>query len=134
MLQTQKCHLAVVTDEYGGTVGIVTMEDILEELVGEIWDEHDEIIEEFTKLDDGSYKIVCSADIDKMLELFGLTGDIDQSTLSGWVIEQLGTIPREGDTFTYEDLSVTVSKTDNRRVIEIIVVKHNIAEVRLNED
>lgn len=129
ILQTTKCHLAVVTDEYGGTVGIVTMEDILEELVGEIWDEHDEIIEEFTRLEDGTYKIVCSAAIDEMLEFFELTGDVDSSTVSGWVIEQLGAIPKEDDTFTYENLFVTVSKTDNRRAIEIIVARQEITDL-----
>lgn len=134
MLQTTKCHLAVVTDEYGGTVGIVTMEDILEELVGEIWDEHDEIIEEFTPLEDGTYKIVCSAAIDEMLGYFELTGDVVSSTVSGWVIGQLGAIPKEGDTFTYENLFVTVSKTDNRRAIEIIVARQEITDLQTNND
>lgn len=130
ILQTQKCHLAVVTDEYGGTVGIITMEDILEELVGEIWDEHDEVIKEFTALDDGTYKIACGAAIDEMLEFFELTGEVDSSTVSGWVIEQLGAVPKEGDSFTYENLFVTVSKTDNRRAIEIIVAKHDVGETQ----
>jgi len=122
-LQIQKCHLAVVTDEYGGTVGIVTMEDILEELVGEIWDEHDEILENVTQLADGSHKITCSAGIDELLELFELNDDIAAPTVSGWVLEQLGAIPKEGDTFVYEGLFVTVSKADSRRAIEIIVAK-----------
>lgn len=120
-LQAQKCHLAVVTDEFGGTVGIVTMEDILEELVGEIWDEHDEIIQQFVKLESGDYRISCSADIDEMLRFFHLTGEADSSTVSGWVIEQLGRIPKEGDTFSYENLFVTVTRLDNRRVMEITV-------------
>ncbi len=127
-LQTEKCHLAVVTDEYGGTVGMVTMEDILEELVGEIWDEHDEIIQEFTPLEDGTYKIVCSAPIDEMLSFFDLTGEVDSTTVSGWVVEQLGAIPKVGDSFTYEALFVTVTKTDHRRVLEIVVAKEKDAD------
>lgn len=124
-LQSEKCHLAVVTDEYGGTAGIVTMEDILEELVGEIWDEHDEITEEITDLGDGSYKIACGTEISKMLELFSLDGDAESLTVGGWVMEQLGTIPKEGDTFDYKDLSVKITKTDHRRAVEIVVTKHN---------
>lgn len=121
LLQKTKSHIAVVTDEYGGTLGIVTMEDILEELVGEIWDEHDEVIEEFTKLDDGTYKIICSADLDEMFEYFDLEGETDSFTVSGWVMEQLGKIPDEGDSFVYDNLEVTVTQTDNQRVLEINV-------------
>ncbi len=120
-LQQEKSHIAVVTDEYGGTLGIVTMEDILEELVGEIWDEHDEVIEEFTKLDDGSYRIICSADLDEMFELFEIEGESDSNTVSGWVMDELGKIPDEGDEFDYENLHVTVTETDNQRVIAINV-------------
>ena len=120
-LQQEKSHIAVVMDEYGGTLGIVTMEDILEELVGEIWDEHDEVIEEFTKLDDGSYKIICSADLDEMFELFEIEGESDSNTVSGWVMDELGKIPEEGDEFDYGNLHVTVTETDNQRVIAINV-------------
>jgi len=119
--QKSKNHLAVVTDEYGGTLGIVTMEDILEELVGEIWDEHDEITEDFLKLDDGTYRIACGADVDELFEFFALTGEAESSTVSGWIMEQLGKIPDEGDSFDYENLTITVSKTDQRRVVECIV-------------
>ncbi len=121
LLQKNKSHLAVVTDEYGGTIGIVTMEDILEELVGEIWDEHDEIIEEFVRLADGTYKIICNTDIEKMFDYFNLTGKTDSSTVGGWIMDMLGKIPEEGDTFGFENLTVTVNKTDHRRVIECII-------------
>lgn len=125
LLQKTKSHIAVVTDEYGGTLGIVTMEDILEELVGEIWDEHDEVIEEFTKVDDDTYKIKCSADLDEMLELFELDEETesDSITVSGWVMEQIGRVPVEGDEFVYENLEVKVTSTDNQRVLEITVHK-----------
>ncbi len=124
LLQKTKSHMAVVTDEYGGTMGIVTMEDILEELVGEIWDEHDEVIEEFTKTGENEYKVVCSADLDDMFEYFGLTGEYDSTTVSGWVLEQLERIPSEGDSFDYENLTVTVTSTDSQRVLEIKVTVH----------
>lgn len=122
LLQTTKSHMAVITDEYGGTVGIVTLEDILEELVGEIWDEHDEIIEEFIQIKDNEYKISCSANIDKMFHLFNINKDYQSNTVSGFVIEELGKIPNEGDSFIYEGLKITVTKTDFRRVIEIHVL------------
>jgi len=121
ILQTRKAHMAVVVDEYGGTVGIVTMEDILEELVGEIWDEHDEIIETFQKQEDGSYLIACSANLDDMYDLFELKGLCDAATVSGWVLEQVGRVPEEGDRFQAEGLDVTVTQVDHRRVLEIRV-------------
>jgi len=121
ILQTRKAHMAVVVDEYGGTVGIVTLEDILEELVGEIWDEHDEIIETFRKQEDGSYLISCSANLDDMYDLFELKGLCDAATVSGWVLEQVGRVPEEGDHFQAEGLDVTVTQVDHRRVLEIRV-------------
>lgn len=122
LLQSSKNHMAVVTDEYGGTLGIVTMEDILEELVGEIWDEHDEIVEEFTLLEDGSYKIVCNTDVDKLFEMFDIESETESSTVSGWIMEQLGKIPEEGDSFNYDNLTVTVHKTDRNRALESIIL------------
>jgi CBS domain containing-hemolysin-like protein len=97
------------------------MEDILEELVGEIWDETDEIIDEFVAIGNGRYKIVCSADVDEMFDYFDLTGEVDSSTVSGWIMDMLGKIPEEGDTFVYENLTVTVSKAEHRRVLECII-------------
>lgn len=121
-LQHHKTHMAVVVDEYGGTMGIVTLEDILEELVGEIWDEHDEVVEEFKKQEDGSYLISCSANLDDLFDRFSIRADdIDSASISGWVLEQLGRLPAEGDSFVYEDLHVTVTKLDHRRILEIRV-------------
>ena len=113
--------MAVVVDEYGGTEGIVTLEDILEELVGEIWDEHDQVVESFRKQPDGSYLIDCTADLDDMYDLFKIKGSCEASTVSGWVLEQIDRIPRVGDQFTAEGLDVTVTAVDNRRVMEIRV-------------
>ena len=119
ILQKNKAHMAVVVDEYGGTEGIATLEDILEELVGEIWDEHDEVIETFQKQADGSYIIACSAALDDMYDLFQLRGECDAATVSGWVLEQAGRVPEPGDHFQAEGLDVTVTKVEHRRVLEI---------------
>ena len=122
ILQRKKAHMVVVVDEYGGTEGLCTLEDIVEELVGEIWDEHDEIIEDFKKQPDGSYLIACHAALDDLYEMFSLTGECEANTVSGWVLEQVGRIPEEGDRFHADGLDVTVTKVDHRRVLEIKVV------------
>ena len=121
ILQKNKAHMAVVVDEYGGTEGLVTLEDIVEELVGEIWDEHDEVIEEFKKQEDDSYLISCSADLTDLFDLFKIKGECDSNTISGWVMEQIGRVPEEGDRFVSDGLDVTVTKVDHRRVLEIRV-------------
>ena len=122
ILQKAKAHMVIVVDEYGGTEGLCTMEDIVEELVGEIWDEHDEVIEEFKKQPDGSYLISCNANLTDLCDLFSIKGESDSTTVSGWVMEEVGRVPEEGDHFVYENLDVTVTKVDHRRVLEIRVV------------
>ncbi|NLO49197.1 MAG: HlyC/CorC family transporter [Clostridiales bacterium] len=120
-LQKTKSHLAVIADEFGGTMGIVTLEDVLEELVGEIWDEQDEVIEEFVQLSENEYRVLCTADLNDMFEHFGIEEETDISKVSGWVIRELDRIPRVGDSFTYGKLNVTVTKCDQRRALEIVV-------------
>ena len=122
ILQKEKAHMVIVVDEYGGTEGLVTLEDIVEELVGEIWDEHDEVIEEFRKQPDGSYLISCSADLTDLFDLFAIKGECDSNTISGWVMERIGKVPEEGDHFVSDGLDVTVTRVDHRRVLEIRVV------------
>ncbi len=123
ILQSKKSHMAIILDEFGGTVGIVTLEDILEELVGEIWDEHDTVVEPFVKIRDGKYKVRCTADLDDMFDLFDLDEESDCSNVGAWVVEEFGRIPRVGDEFNYKNLEVVVSKRDPRRVTEVIVTK-----------
>ena len=114
-------HFAVVVDEYGGTEGIVTLEDILEELVGEIWDEHDEAAEAFRCQSDGSWLIAGSAGIDDLFEKLGLKEDdeIDSNTVSGLVQEKTGRLPKVGDRFSLGNYEGTVTRASHRRVTEI---------------
>ena len=123
LLQKQKSHIAVVLDEYGGTQGIVTMEDILEELVGEIWDEHDEVVEDFKQDGDNAWICDCSAKLDDFREFFGMELEAASVSLGGWVMEQLGKIAQVGDSFTYQELTITVTETDHPRVNQIRVEK-----------
>ena len=124
-LQRQKTHMAIVVDAYGGTMGIITMEDILEELVGEIWDEHDEVgEEEIRQQEDGSYLAAASAGLDDVFELFDLReDDCEASTISAWVMDELERVPEEGDVFQYENVKVTVTKMQKMRVMEIHLEK-----------
>ena len=121
ILQHSKTHMAIVLDEFGGTVGIATLEDILEELVGEIWDEHDDEQEDFKQQSDGSFLISCNANLDKMLELLEINEEYEVSTVNGWVMHELGKVPEEGDTFQIGQWTVTVTKVEYRRAIEIRV-------------
>jgi len=119
-LQKKKVHICVVLDEYGGTLGMVTLEDILEELVGEIWDEHDEEINYFKSLGDNSYIVDCNAPLTDFFEYFNYNNEeeqFDASTLSGWIIELLGEIPRVSTTLKYKSLEIEVLKSTVKRVL-----------------
>ncbi len=125
ILQRKKSHLAVVTDEYGGTVGVVSLEDIIEELVGEIWDEHDLVKEDFCRLSANRYKVSGNASVDKMFEVFELKEDekIESTTVSGWISEVLGRIPEQGENFVYEGITIIVTKAEQNRVVEVMITK-----------
>ena len=127
LLRTNKSHIAIVIDEYGGTLGIVTMEDILEELVGEIWDEHDEIEEPFQQLSEDTYMVDGSVTLDDFCDMFDIRTDSDSVSLGGWIMDQMERIPDQGDSFDYENLTITVSKTDDHRV-EAVTVTVNTKE------
>ena len=120
-LQKTKSHLAAVVDEYGGIEGIVTMEDVIEELVGEIWDEHDEVVEEIKEIGESEYRVLCSCSLDDMFEKFGIEEEPDISTVGGWVIDEMKRLPKTGDEFDFMNLHVTISKCDSRHVLEITV-------------
>ena len=133
ILQKNKSHIAVVVDEFGGTHGIVTMEDILEELVGEIWDEHDEVVEFLKEVSDKVYEVDCSMDFDDFCVEFDIECETDSVSVGGWVMEQLGKIPEQEETFSYENLDVSILETDSNRVIKIKVVENEKVEV-VDED
>ncbi len=123
-LQVNKTHIAIIVDEYGGTAGLVTMEDIIEELVGDIYDEHDEVeSQEITQLQDGSYRVLCSTNVEKMFDYFDEEVELDATTVNGWVVLQLDKLPKAGDTFVYEAgnklFEGRVISADERKAIEI---------------
>ena len=122
-LQQAKTHVAVVVDEYGGTCGIVTMEDILEELVGEIWDEHDEEEVFLRKLAPDTWLVDAGMDFDDFAAFFHLKTDSEMVSVSGWVMEQFGRVPEAGDSFTFDDLAVRVTRVENHRIEEIQVTR-----------
>ena len=127
-LQKAKTHVAVVVDEYGGTCGIVTMEDILEELVGEIWDEHDEIEVFIRKTGANTFLVDAGMDFDEFAAYFQLKTDSEMTSVSGWVMEQFGRVPESGERITAGPLDVLVTKVDNHRIEEIQVTQTAPAE------
>ena len=123
-LQKTKSHMAIVVDEFGGTEGLVTMEDIIEELVGDIWDEHDVVIDYFNQIDDHTYVINCSADLHDLFEEFDL-GDSDEfesASVGGWAMELLGKIPSVGDTFDFKGWHITVTKATSHHATQLTMV------------
>ncbi len=126
-LQAMKTHIAIIVDEYGGTEGLVTMEDIIEELVGEIYDEHDVVMSrEVTELQNGSYRVMCNANLDKVFDFFGIEEELEEvNTVNGWVVIALDRLPKKGDVFSYESgnkvLNCKVTKATPRKALEINV-------------
>ena len=129
-LQEKQLHMAIVTDEYGSTAGIVTLEDILEEIVGDIWDEHDEIIEEIKEIADGEYEVSGMTNIEKLFDELDVPYDdeLDATTANGWAMAVLEKIPEEGDSFEHSGLKVDVLKMDGRRIETLHIVDERPSE------
>ena len=137
-LQAMKAHIAIIVDEYGGTEGLVTMEDIIEELVGDIYDEHDAIMsQEVTLLQNGSYRVMCNANIAKIFDFFGIDKELDVNTVNGWVVLELDKLPEKGDNFEAiygnKHVKVRVTKATQRRALEINLVIDEIEEEKMKE-
>ena len=127
-LQQKKLHFAVIVDEFGSMFGIVTLEDILEELVGEIWDEHDEIVHEIEQLSEHEYMVSGKANVEKLFDTLDKKMEVEVLTVNGWIMEMLGKIPAEGDFFESQGLEVKVEKMAGKRVEKVhIVCKEEIA-------
>lgn len=125
IFQHARCHMAVVVDEFGGTVGIITMEDILEELVGEIWDENDEIISEIERCDDGGYLVAGVASLSKVFEMMEIEEDEETEavTISGWLTERMGKIPAVGEGIECGGYRISVSEATPKRVVGVKIMK-----------
>jgi len=125
-LKSKKMHLAVVTDDYGGTMGIVTMEDVLEQLVGDIWDESDEVVDDLVKTGDDTYLVSGDMNVFSLLEDLEIDDrdfDSDYNTVGGWAMEMLGHIPQPGEQYAYRNLTVTVMVVEEQRIISLRVQK-----------
>ncbi len=127
VMKKRQCHMVIVTDEYGGTMGCLTMEDVLEQLVGDIWDESDEIVDEFVQTGEDTYEAdgdMRIYDFFEELDIDDRDFDDDNATLGGWAIEMLGDYPKAGDSFDYKNLTITVKKLQNLRVMRLAVQVH----------
>ncbi|MBE6588960.1 MAG: HlyC/CorC family transporter, partial [Ruminococcaceae bacterium] len=133
-MQKNKTHIAVILDEYGGTLGIVTMEDILEELVGEIWDEHDEVEEDFEELGEDRYLVDCSVNLDEFAEKFDMEIESESGTLSGFVMEKFGGVPEEGEVYSDENMTITVQEKDVQRITKVEVEIHHPEDEEEDEE
>ena len=133
-LQEKQLHMAIVTDEFGSTAGIVTLEDILEEIVGEIWDEHDEIIEEIKEIGEKEYIVSGRTNVENLFSELDLDREIESVTVGGWAMEALGKIPEVGDSFEEFGIAATVTEMDGRRVESVHIVDKRKDESDDDED
>lgn len=129
VLQNNKSHMALIADEYGGTMGIITLEDILEELVGEIWDEHDKVVNNIEKIGEDEYIVRGNANIEKVLEEVDLEDEFEVNSVNGWVIQQFGKIPKVGESFEYKNLKIVIQKATKRCVLEIRITVDEPMEI-----
>lgn len=138
-MQQMKTHIAIVIDEYGGTEGLITMEDIIEELVGEIYDEHDAVMsQEIIPLQNDSFRVKCNANIEKVLDYFDVEEEMEAQTVNGWVVRNLDKLPEKNDRFQQQIdnklFKVRVTKADDRRALEINLVVETVEPTEEKKD
>ena len=134
-LQKNKLHMAVAVDEFGGTEGLVTLEDVIEELIGDIWDEHDRVeAESFNRDAEGNYIVYCSTDLDDMLSFFNLHEATDASSINGWIMEHYEKVPEPGDFFDCFGLQFSVREMENNRVLSLSVTGEPLPESFYSEE
>jgi len=126
LLQEQKCHLAIVYDEYGGIIGIVTLEDIIEEIVGEIWDEHDEIVNDFEEIETDVFIVNGSASVEKLFKLLDLHHESNSITVNGWITKEIGRWPVLGDIVYLDHIEAHVVEVEGRKVKKIKIVRNQL--------
>ena len=134
LFQAQKTHQIIVLDEFGGTEGIVTMEDVLEELVGEIWDEHDDVEEDTVSMDDGSHLVDGSMQLSELLDMLGVEDIYNAETVGGFAAEVLGIIPFVGAEFETDEVRGLVTQMERRRVVQVRVWKKETPEAEQDAD
>ena len=127
LFQEEKTHIVIVVDEFGGTEGIVTMEDVLEELVGEIYDEHDEEEREIVSLEDGSWLVDGGMQLEELMEIAGVENAYTADTVGGWAAEVMGCIPFVGAAFETDELRGLVTQMEKRRVTRLRIWKQSPA-------
>ena len=134
LFQAQKTHLIIVLDEFGGTEGIVTMEDVLEELVGEIYDEHDDVEQETVTMDDGSRLVEGGMQLSELLEELGVEDIYNAETVGGFAAEVLGIIPFVGAAFETDEIRGLVTQMDKRRVMQVRIWRKETSEAEDSQD
>ena len=120
--QQTQTQLAVISDEYGGTLGIVTLEDILEVLVGDIWDEHDTVIHDYKQLNENTYLFNGQTSLTKLSDTLNIKIDADCNSVNGWIINELGYIPKVDEIFNFKNLTIKILNSDSRQVTQIKII------------
>ena len=126
LLRKERQHLAIVADEYGGMLGVVSLEDVLEQIVGEIWDDEDTVEQEVMEISEGEYELDGDMTISDFLELMGIREndfEAESETVGGWTVEMFNGFPKAGDSFEVNGFSITVKAMEGRRVDKVIVQK-----------
>lgn len=127
-LQSQKIHMAIILDEFGGTAGLITLEDLLEALVGEIWDEHDEVIEDIKVISENEYIILGNTNIDDFFDYFKIKDETESVTVNGWIVQKIGMIPNENEVYNIDNFTLEILKMNQRRIEEFKLIVNEIKD------